>query len=399
MSDTSPETALPQAASSSLNPRDAAASYDQVRAEQTQSMLDLARSMLDAIKQGIDSTSAQAICDLLLPASDAIAVAITDTESIMGYAGHDKEHNPIGGDIRTKATYEVLSDGKMRVIRTAGEIGLPSESPHINAAIITPLRQGGRIIGAMKFYYPYAELLTETQLSIARGFGELLSSQLDATAAEEQREMATSLELKMLQSQINPHFLFNTINTIASLVRTDPTQARELLREFARFYRSTLEDASDLIPLSREVDQTKRYLTFEVARFGEDRLQFEADIPDDLAEYLVPAFVVQPLVENAVRHAMPSEGTLHIRVHAHRDENTIVVTIEDDGVGMSTDVRDHIKGSRESKGLGFAVRNINERVRGYYGPGSRLSVESTKGKGTTVELYLHNACSLDAYKL
>ena len=92
-------------------------------------------------------------------------------------------------------------------------------------------------------------------------------------ALEEQTKLATSMELKMLQSQINPHFLFNTINTIASFIRTDPNKARTLLREFAVFYRRTLEDAADLILLDREIEQTQRYFTFEVARFGEDRLE------------------------------------------------------------------------------------------------------------------------------
>lgn len=98
-----------------------------------------------------------------------------------------------------------------------------------------------------------------------------------AVEMETQRKLATSMELKMLQTQINPHFLFNTINTIASFIRTDPMKARTLLREFAVFYRRTLEDSTERISLARELDQVQRYFNFELARFGDARLAFEVD--------------------------------------------------------------------------------------------------------------------------
>lgn len=370
---------------------------DQVRAEQTQAILELTGKMLAALSHGLTNRSAQTICDLMMPATDAVAVAITSTEKIMGYTGQNKDQYPIGGSIRTDATRQVITEGKMLVARSTSEIGSPQDAPRIDAAIITPLRRDGQIVGALIFYYPGAEFLTETQLAIGQGFGELLSSQLDATALDEQRRVATSLELKMLQSQINPHFLFNTINTIASFVRTDPQQARDMLREFATFYRRNLEDSSDLISLSREVDQTQRYFSFEVARFGSDRLQFSSDIPENLAEYLVPAFLVQPLVENAVRHGMPSDGALHVHISARREKDALIVTISDDGIGMDTEAVKMIEAppTGDEQGLGLAMRNINDRISGYYGPDSRMNVTSHPGQGTTVELYLHNACRID----
>lgn len=373
---------------------------DKVRAEQISSILSLASETLAALApEGLDANSAQRICDLLLPSTDAIAVAITSTEAIMGYAGTDKDLNPLGGPIRTVATHQVLDDGLMRVVRSSKEIGFPVERFVINAAIIVPLSQGGFPIGTLKFYYPGEHSITETQLSIAGGFAELLSAQLDAAALEGQRKAATNLELRMLRSQINPHFLFNTLNTITSFVRTDPEMARTLLREFATFYRRTLEDTSDLIPLSRELEQTRRYLGLEIARFGTDRLQFEACVPDDLNECLVPAFVLQPLVENAVRHGMPSEGTLHIMVGAQSIGSDLIVRVEDDGVGMPEAFLEQedenlavpygeIPDDMGSVGLGVAMRNIKERITGYYGSHSYMHVSSRKGRGTTVELYL-----------
>lgn len=365
---------------------------DRVRATQSEAMLNLASETLEAMSAGLTDESAQHVCDILLPSTRATAIAITDTEVILGYAGRDKDLNPADSPIRTVATHATLADGKMRVMRSAQEIGFPVDRHHINAAIIVPLIVSGETIGTLKFYYPRARMINETQQSIAAGFGELLSTQMAASSLDEQKKLATSMELKALQSQINPHFLFNTINTIASFIRTDPAKARVLLREFATFYRRTLEDSSDLIMLSRELDQTQRYLQFEIARFGEDRLQLVSEVPEDLANMLVPAFMLQPLVENAVKHAMPSTGTLHIGVVARSDGDDLIVDIIDDGVGMSEEKRAGIMASTSSTGLGIAIRNINDRIRGYYGPESYMEVESREGEGTTVSLFLKDGC-------
>ena len=368
---------------------------DRVRAHQTQAMLDLASNTLAAMAGGLTTESAQRVCDLLLPETKTIAVAITSTTSILGYAGVDKNLNPTNGPIRTVATHKVVEDGTMRVIGSAAEIGFPIDRKKINAAIIVPLRQGGETIGTLKFYYPNERRITETQESIAEGFAELLSSQLDASALEAQQKVATSMELKALQSQINPHFLFNTLNTIASLIRTEPAKARELLREFSTFYRRTLEDSSDLVALSREIDQTQSYLMLEVARFGEDRLQFSTDIPEKLASCLVPSFVIQPLVENSVQHGMPSEGTLHIGVEASCDGDDLILHIMDDGTGMSEEDRERVRNPDKSEGLGLAMRNIAERIKGYYGSSSYMDIESEPGEGTTVVLMLKGGCRGD----
>lgn len=366
---------------------------DRVRATQSEAMLNLASETLAAMSEGLTEKSAQRICETLLPATRAIAVAITDCEVILGYAGRDKELNPTDAPIRTIATHATLEDGRTRIMRTAEEIGFPVDRHSINAAIIVPLKEGDETLGTLKFYYPKAHNINETQQSIAAGFGELLSTQIAASALEEQKKLATSMELKALQSQINPHFLFNTINTIASFIRTEPEKARVLLREFATFYRRTLEDSSDLIVLSREIDQTQRYLGFEIARFGEERLQMKTDVPEELANCLVPAFMVQPLVENAVRHAMPSSGTLHIAVTARSRGDDLLIDIVDDGMGMSDEKRQNIMSASSQTGLGIAVRNINDRIRGYYGTESFMNVKSIEGEGTVITLVLRHGCA------
>lgn len=361
---------------------------DSVRARQSNAVLQLASQTLEAMGEGLDAKSSQRICSLLLPSTAAIAVAITDDHSILGYAGYEESHNPTGAIIRTQATYATLADGKTRVLFTPEEIGFPNGAHGINAAIIVPLAVGKDVEGTLKFYYRSANHISETQKSIAVGFGQLLSTQMAASALEEQTALATKMELKMLQSQINPHFLFNTINTIASLTRTDPVQARTLLREFAKFYRSTLEDSRDLIEFQREVEQTQRYFMFELARFGEDRLELICDIQPEVNEMMVPPFLLQPLVENAVRHAMPSEGKLTIHVTGMRTGDDVIVSIIDDGNGMTQEACQNILHPSSTQGMGIAVGNVHDRICGYFGPGTRLEVESELGKGTTVRLVL-----------
>lgn len=361
---------------------------DSVRARQSNAVLQLASQTLEAMGEGLDAKSSQRICSLLMPSTAAIAVAITDDHSILGYAGYEESHNPTGAIIRTQATYATLADGKTRVLFTPEEIGFPNGAHGINAAIIVPLAVGKDVKGTLKFYYRSANHISETQKSIAVGFGQLLSTQMAASALEEQTALATKMELKMLQSQINPHFLFNTINTIASLTRTDPAQARTLLREFAKFYRSTLEDSRDLIEFQREVEQTQRYFMFELARFGEDRLELICDIQPEVNEMMVPPFLLQPLVENAVRHAMPSEGKLTIRVTGMRTGDDVIVSVIDDGNGMTQEACQNILHPSSTQGMGIAVGNVHDRICGYFGPGTCLEVESELGKGTTVRLVL-----------
>ena len=360
-------------------------------ARQSDELLQMASKTLECMKQGLTPDAAQKICELLLPATPAIAVAITDREVILGYAGYNAANNESGRPIRTTATHQTIEDGKPRILHSTDDIGLPMSSARINAAIVQPLYIGDNIMGTLKFYYRRASQISKTQESLAHGFADLLSTQMAASALEEQVKLATSMELKALQAQINPHFLFNTINTIASLIRTDPAKARTLLREFAVFYRSTLEDADDLIELERELRQVERYLTFEIARFGEDRLKLEVDVDPYMNDLRVPSFLVQPLVENAVKHAMRAEGQLTIRVVGTIDDDYVVIKVIDDGKGMSEETLANMMNKVSTTGLGIAVKNVQDRIRGYFGPDSGMVVESELGAGTTVTFKLNRS--------
>ena len=367
---------------------------DHVRALQSHKMLEVANRSLSFLREGLTEASAQQVCRIVLSESEAAAVAITDTERVLGFAGIGEDHHSVGGPIITRATHDTLDSNEPRILETQEEIGCPKRDCLLRAAIVVPLQMRGRAVGTLKFYYATPRLLNETQIAMAEGLGKMLSTQLELSELERQTELATRMELKALQAQINPHFLFNTINTIASLIRTDPVRARELLREFAAFYRRTLETGDELIPLELELEQTRRYLTFELARFG-DRIIVEEEIEPSVRTLLVPAFIVQPLVENAIAHGMRPDVPLTVRLtsSACAEDGSVCLTIADDGVGIPASRLPHVLEPGSAKGLGIALRNVDDRLKGHFGPGSGVRVESTEGTGTAVSLVLAGVMS------
>jgi two-component system sensor histidine kinase LytS len=360
---------------------------DRLRARQSERTLRLAAQTLTFMRQGLTTESAQEVCRLLLPATLANAVAITNREDIIGYAGAESDLHPVGSPILTKATLTTLQDARLRVITQQEAIGFPEGASSLQAAIIVPLVLHEQTVGVLKFYYRSAKKIDETQQAMAEGLGALLTMQLSLAELDYQRELASQMELKALQAQINPHFLFNTINTIASLIRTNPQQARILLREFAVFYRRTLEGSQDLITLEQEHLQTLRYLGFEIARFGGDRIQLTSYIEHGLEHILVPAFIIQPLVENAVGHGMRDNAPLHIEIRAQTQDGDVVVLVRDNGIGIAKDTLAHML-DPDREHLGIALKNVDDRLRGYFGRGAGLAVQSELGVGTVVRLTL-----------
>jgi two-component system sensor histidine kinase LytS len=360
---------------------------DRLRARQSERMLKLAASTLTYMRTGLNVESAQAVCKLLLPATSANAVAITNRDSILGYVGAEKDAHRIGSPIQTEATKTSLRNAEMQVITSKAGIGFPDKETAFQAAIVVPLVLRDEVAGTLKFYYRTAKKIDETEQAVAYGLSTLLAMQLSLAELDYQRELAAKMELKALQAQIRPHFLFNTINTIAALIRTDPAQARILLREFATFYRRTLEGSLDSITLEQEHLQTLRYLGLEIARFGADRIALTSDIEKGLETIQVPAFIIQPLVENAIAHGMREDAPLHIEVKAYTLDGDIVIDIRDDGRGMANDRLARVLEPSPTH-AGVAIKNVDDRLRGFFGRNAHLAVQSELDTGTTVSLHL-----------
>lgn len=384
---------------------------DNLRSQATERTMRVASSTLEHMRGGLTAENCNAVCQLILPETEAEAVALTDSQVVLAYVGERAAAFPPGSP-NTDPTLEVLRSGRMETFSTRNMQlqmleGLPMSDRSVAriegypVGIIVPLVVADKPVGTLKLYYRNGNQIDRTQLTIARGLATLLSAQLSSHELDRQAELTARAEVKALQAQINPHFLFNTLNTIAAFTRTDPTKARDLLREFAVFYRRTLESSESQITLDQELEQTRRYLTIERARFGEDRIIESEYLEEGLGDVLIPPFLVQPIVENAVRHAMRDEGPLCIDIHATVDGEDVLIAVADDGLGMDEDVADRLLAQTQNtthgdgEGTGIALRNVAERIERFYGVGSGVEVMSKLGEGTVVTLRLADAAPGD----
>jgi two-component system LytT family sensor kinase len=197
---------------------------------------------------------------------------------------------------------------------------------------------------------------------------------------EEQARLLVEARLAALTSQINPHFLFNTLNSVSSLIRTDPNQARIMVVKLSRVLRRLLRQHETFNSLRDELSFIEDYLAIEVVRFG-DKLRFEKDVEEETMDMLVPSMLLQPLVENSIKHGLSSKvegGTIRIRTQRNGDRLRLVV--EDDGVGIP----ESELATLLDRGIG--VTNVNERLKVLFGNQYRMWIESQPGHGTRIEI-------------
>jgi len=201
---------------------------------------------------------------------------------------------------------------------------------------------------------------------------------------EEQKRLLLEARLDALQRQINPHFLFNTLNSIASLVRMKPELAREMTVKLANILRALLRDHDTYVPLSEELEFTDDYLAIEVVRFGA-KLRVEKEIDPQTLSILVPSILLQPLIENSIKHGLEPRidgGTVTLR--SRLDGDRVLIEVADDGVGMGNKPASALR--REGAGIG--MKNVQERLEVLYGDQASFTVVSSPGRGTRVSIDL-----------
>ncbi len=196
----------------------------------------------------------------------------------------------------------------------------------------------------------------------------------------EQRELRIiEARYRALKHQINPHFLFNTLNSISSCLWSEPQKARWILLKLSEILRRLLRSEADLVPLSKELEFIDSYLQIEMIRFGEEKLMVKKEIDPRVLDVPIPGMILQPLVENALKHGLApllTGGLLVIK--ASKVDSTTVIEIIDNGKGISEDFN--------NKGIG--VMNVMERLRLIYGPGDWCVIEKAEGGGTKIEIKL-----------
>ena len=210
-----------------------------------------------------------------------VAVALTDKERILVHSGAGDDHHTPRKSRLTRITREVLNSGELKTAMTKGEIGCEQPECALKSAVIAPLKRNEECIGALKLYKGEENAINQADIETARGLAVLISSQLELSRLEEQKTLLRQAQMLALQAQINPHFLFNAINTIVSLIRTDPDKGRGLLIHLGTFYRNTLQAGATSVPLETEIRHINAYLEIEQARFG-DRLKVVYDLEEGI---------------------------------------------------------------------------------------------------------------------
>ena len=199
---------------------------------------------------------------------------------------------------------------------------------------------------------------------------------------EQNQQLLLKARMDALTRQINPHFLFNTLNTVSSLIRYDPDMARIVVIKLSNILRRLLRKHETFVPLRDELEFIDDYLDIEVVRFGRDKLQFFKDVDEESLDAFVPSMVLQPMVENAIKHGLAPKlegGQIHVRTR--RGSGTLIIEIEDNGIGM-----DHARLAKIYGSEGIGISNVHERLRLLYGDQFRMDIHSQEGQGTQIHI-------------
>lgn len=345
----------------------------------------IANKTLAELRKGLNKLSAEKITDIIYKATDFNAVAITNTKEILAHRGTGEDHHLPGNPIKTSLTTKVLKEGKIKKVANINAIDCDNPECQLNQGIIVPLKVNNDVIGTLKLYNPSLSEESITNFELARGLGNIFSNQLQLSQIEKQKNLKAKAELHALQAQINPHFLFNAINTIISLIRTNPTEARELLIHLSDYFRHNMNNEMDLIDIQEEIRHVNAYLKIEKSRFGE---KLQTTIINSIEEIVyIPPLIIQPLVENAVKHGIlkrKNGGTITVSIDeiAH---DKIEIKIQDDGIGMPGERLNEIT---QFNNQSVGINNVYKRLKLLFNNHFTFNIESSPSTGTTVVMHI-----------
>ncbi|MGD6965921.1 LytS/YhcK type 5TM receptor domain-containing protein [Rossellomorea vietnamensis] len=357
---------------------------------QAQKTLRIADQTLAYLRKGMNTDSAKAVCEILFKEINPSAVAMTNKTSILAHTGKGDDHHRAGSPLQTHITKDVIKHGKL-VVANDETIHCVNKDCPLGAAVIAPLKQRGETIGTLKFYFSSEKEISNVILELISGLSVLLSNQLEIAEADKALQYAKEAEIKALQAQISPHFLFNSMNVIGSLIRIDPAQARKLLISLSHFLRQNLTGTTaEITSLEQELKHVRAYLAIEEARFV-DKLKVEYDIDEQSLSLMIPPLTLQPIVENAIKHGIKDkrEDCL-VKITITKKAHGSAISVHDNGQGILPE-RLKLLGvnSLESEtGTGFALYNINRRLTMMFGEKAALNILSDYGKGTEVSFFI-----------
>jgi len=362
--------------------RDQKNMVDRIAAISSAKAFKIAEQTLNILARGINGETAVALAKIIHKETGVGSVAITDKVKILAFIGQGSDHHKPGISIASPFTKAAIS-GNM-VIFADGErerYHCPwSDACPINSVLVVPLQIDNDVIGTIQLFEPRNRRFLNMNKTLGEGIARLLSNQLLLSRYEMQKNLLIQAELKLLQAQVNPHFLFNSLNTIIAILRIDAARCKDLLIHLSNFFRKNLKRGSDLSTLAEELDQVNSYLQIEKARF-DDRLMVDIDIDPSLLNVILPTFTLQPLVENAFKHGISKTiGQGKAGIKAFRKNGRAFIEIEDNaGIYQESETDD-----------GHGIKIVDKRLKGHFGGDSGVSILCVPNEVTrvTVEIPL-----------
>lgn len=346
--------------------------------------LKIASKTLPFLRKGLNQASATKVCEILYDYTGVSAVSITNKDRILGHMGLAADHHLPGGPLSTRITKDVINRGEYILAHTKEEIGCISKACPLASAIIVPLYMKEHMLGTLKLYRAQAYAMTYSDIEMAKGLAYLFSTQLELSQIAYQEELLVKSEIKALQAQIQPHFLFNALNTIISLCRTQPLKARDLLTNLSQYLRKSFTSSEPFIPIEEELGHIRNYLSIEEARYV-NRLQVTYDVDEKVAG-MIPPLILQPLVENALKHGFADQNKdcrLHIAIKDLAQDVAYEVTDNGKGMLLHEDGSPLLAGGNST---GIGLSNVRSRLLTIYN--RQLSIESDSTSGTSIRFTL-----------
>lgn len=345
--------------------------YSRIGAFHAQKALNIAKRTIHYLRKGLNKETAQKVAEIIYKIGESKGVFIGDKHELLVYCGKSIEFQKLRTFMEEYYNYPKF-----------GTMTFKHSNKILTFYCVPLLIQDRDFEGVLGIEVERAGEMDKYFVEYMKGIGELLSTQIELYKLNKLAQEASTAELKALQAQIHPHFLFNALNTIASFCRTNSLIARELIMDLSNYFRKTLKRENDFVKVKEEIELINSYLSIERARFG-DRLKLHIDIPDNIMQVKIPVFLLQPIVENSVKHGIspkPSGGSIFIK--AFEKGNEFVFIVEDTGVGMTRERLNTIL--REWPGIG--LRNINERLKFIYGDNYKFEISSSIEEGTRVSI-------------
>jgi len=347
----------------------------------------IAERILPHLKMGLTKQAAQATALLLQRELKAAAVAVTDREQLLAHVGAGAEHHLPGGGIASDLDKRALFSGAIERGLNREAIGCARKNCPLQAAILVPIREGGSVVGLIKLYFRRPQQIGKVHEALARGLSNLISNQLTIALTEKMKGLMMDAELRMLQAQIHPHFLFNTLNSIVTLIRIDPQLARHMTVQLGTFMRLSLKlTSTPLVSVREELDYLFAYLEIIKIRFSE-QFAVRCEIGEGVGEAFIPPGTLQPLVENSIQHGLrqrPTGGEIVLKVK--REGNHVLFDVEDNGSGVPSELLPVLgrMPTQSKEGTGIGTHNVNQRLVSLLGSDAGLVYSNKPGSGCKV---------------